>query len=128
MLKSTENGKLTFSLKELLGTWEENVAAFSAGETVTGTVRSVESYGVFVELAPNLAGLADPRFDLEKGQKVSVYIKSISNEKMKIKLAVVEVFCELSSPQELKYYITAPHIDDWLYSPSAASKLIYTKF
>ena len=128
VLKSTDGGKLTFSLKELLGTWEENVAAFSAGETVTGTVRSIESYGVFVELTPNLAGLADPRFDLEKGQKVSVFIKSVSNEKMKIKLAVVEAFPELSSPSGLKYYIEKDHIDDWLYSPSSASKLIYTKF
>ena len=128
VLKSTEDEKLTFSLRELLGTWQENIKDFSAGETVTGTVRSIESYGVFIELAPNLAGLADPRFDLEKGQKVSVYIKSVSNEKMKIKLAVVEAFPELSPVKELKYYISSGHIDDWLYSPAESSKLIYTKF
>ncbi len=128
VLKSTDDNKLTFSLKELLGTWEENVREFSAGETVTGTVRSIESYGVFIELAPNLAGLADPRFDLEKGQKVSVYIKSVSDEKMKIKLSVVEAFPEISEPQELRYYVSENHIDDWLYSPPTSSKLIYTKF
>lgn len=33
---------------------------FQPGETVTGTVRSIETYGVFVELTPNLAGLAEP--------------------------------------------------------------------
>ena len=57
VLKNKFDGKLTFTLKELLGTWSENAALFSVGETVTGVVRSVESYGVFVELMPNLAGL-----------------------------------------------------------------------
>ena len=47
-------------MKELLGTWLENAAAFAAGETVVGLVRSVEPYGVFVELAPNLAGWPRP--------------------------------------------------------------------
>ena len=60
VLRKREPEKLTFSLKELLGTWQENAANFNPGETVTGTVRSIETYGVFVELAPNLAGLAEP--------------------------------------------------------------------
>ena len=42
----------------MLGTWAENAALFSPGQTVTGVVRSVEDYGIFVELTPNLAGLA----------------------------------------------------------------------
>ena len=33
----------------------------STGETVGGIVRSIEPYGIFIELAPNLAGLAEPR-------------------------------------------------------------------
>ncbi|MGL0910084.1 hypothetical protein ACSTB0_13670, partial [Faecalibacterium wellingii] len=44
----------------LLGTWEENAAGFTVGETVVGIVRSVEEYGTFIEIAPNLAGLAHP--------------------------------------------------------------------
>ena len=72
-----EDGKITLSHKELLGTWEENASLFSAGQTVTGVVRSIEDYGVFVELTPNLAGLAEPRQDVIIGQKASVYIKSI---------------------------------------------------
>ena len=43
--------------RELLGTWEENAVDFSVGQTVAGTVRSVEDYGVFVELTPNLRDL-----------------------------------------------------------------------
>ena len=49
---------------------------FSIGETVSGIVRSVEDYGVFVELAPNLAGLAEPCEDVTQGMQVSVYIKN----------------------------------------------------
>ncbi len=128
VLKSTADNKLTFSLKELLGTWEENAAHFTAGETVTGIVRSVEEYGIFVELAPNLAGLADPRDGIEKGQRVSVFIKSISKSRMKVKLAIVEAFSETAEVPALKYYIKSDRIDEWLYSPPSASKLIYTKF
>ncbi len=128
VLKSTDDNKLTFSLKELLGTWEENAARFTSGETVTGIVRSVEDYGVFVELAPNLAGLADPKDGIQKGQKVSVFVKSISKARMKIKLAIVEAFPKTDEVPELEYYITEPHIDEWLYSPPASSKIIYTKF
>ena len=47
-----ELGRITLSHRELLGTWEENSAAFKAGETVPGIVRSVEKYGIFVELTP----------------------------------------------------------------------------
>ncbi|MBR5310317.1 MAG: S1 RNA-binding domain-containing protein, partial [Oscillospiraceae bacterium] len=53
------SGRICISHKELLGTWEENAERFSAGETVGGIIRSVEDYGIFVELAPNLAGLAE---------------------------------------------------------------------
>ena len=79
-----ENDKITLSHKELLGTWEENAAMFAPGQTVTGVIRSIEDYGIFVELTPNLAGLAEPRPDVFIGQQASVYIKSIIREKMKI--------------------------------------------
>ncbi|MBQ5755152.1 MAG: 30S ribosomal protein S1, partial [Oscillospiraceae bacterium] len=82
-------GRLVLTLRELLGTWSENAACFSPGETVVGIVRSVEEYGVFIEIAPNLAGLAEAGEGLRPGQTVSVYIKNILPEKMKIKLVVV---------------------------------------
>lgn len=127
-LKSKADNKLTFTLKELLGTWEENAAAFSPGETVTGIVRSIEPYGVFVELTPNLAGLADPKDGLKIGQRVSVFIKSISREKMKIKLSVVEAFNENEPPKELDYFVIEDHICSWNYSPDISAKSIYTYF
>ena len=93
-LRKREDGKLTFTLKELLGTWEQNASEFTVGETVKGVVRSVESYGIFVELAPNLAGLAESNPKFEAGQRVSVFIKSIIPEKMKVKLVIVDSFSD----------------------------------
>lgn len=128
VLKSREGGKLTFSLKELLGTWQENADLFSPGETVTGIVRSIEAYGVFVELTPNLAGLAEADENLKIGSRVSVYIKSIIPEKMKIKLVIVDAFDEIPNPEEPAYFISENHIDFWQYSPDGAVKDICTKF
>lgn len=128
VLKKKEEHKMTFSLKELLGTWEENTALFSVGETVTGIVRSIESYGVFVELTPNLAGLAEPCKNLEPGQKVSVFIKSILPDKMKVKLVIVEAFNDFALPVELNYFIEKGSISYWKYSPDNAAKLIETNF
>ena len=73
-LRKREGDKLTFTLKELLGSWEENADLFTPGETVTGVIRSIEDYGVFVELMPYLAGLADIDDNLFDGQSVAVYI------------------------------------------------------
>lgn len=128
VLKKREPEKLTFSLKELLGTWEENAERFTPGETVTGTVRSVESYGVFVELTPNLAGLAEYTEGVAAGERVSVFIKSISPARLKIKLAIVEVFHEKPQPDGLVYFTDSAHIDEWRYSPEGAQKQLITLF
>ena len=97
------------TIRELLGTWEENAAGFTVGETVVGIVRSVEEYGTFIEIAPNLAGLAESCTDLVPGQAVSVYIKNILPEKMKIKLVIVNHALSQRHRFELKYFITEGH-------------------
>lgn len=122
-----EDGKITLSHKELLGTWEENAAMFAPGQTVTGVIRSIEDYGIFVELTPNLAGLAEPRPDVFIGQQASVYIKSIIREKMKIKLIIIDSFDTPYSP-ELKYFYEGDTLDEWEYSPNDCCKRISTKF
>ena len=121
-------GRFVLTLRELMGTWAENAARFAPGQTVVGVVRSVESYGVFIELAPNFAGLAERREDLEPGQPVSVYIKSILPEKMKVKLAVVQP--RLAIPVFLgpRYFITGGHIDQWVYSTPGCKKQVETVF
>ncbi len=128
VLRKREPEKLTFSLKELLGTWQENAANINPGETVTGTVRSIETYGVFVELAPNLAGLAEPCDFLFEGQRVAVYIKSVLPDKMKIKLVIVEAFEESEPAGELKYFFTGEHMARFDYSPENSAKIISTVF
>ena len=129
-VKSIENGKITLTHKELLGTWQENAASFGIGETVTGIVRSIESYGIFVELRPNLAGLAELRPDITVGSKVSVYIKAIIPEKMKIKLIIVDSFdkCDKEKPSDIEYYITSGSLKTWRYSTESSCKNIITDF
>ncbi len=135
-----ENNRIFLSLKELLGTWEENAVRFSPGETVAGIVRSIEPYGVFVELAPNLAGLAE-RSTLDTpqlpavGASVAVYVKSILPERMKIKLVLIDpIETELPRPpakRSLHYYIdprTTSHIDVFRYSPECSPRVIETRF
>lgn len=123
-----EMGKLCLSHKELLGTWEENAELFSVGETVAGIVRSVEDYGVFIELTPNLAGLAEPQPQLRTGQCASVYIKALIPEKMKVKLVIVDVFEPDYPISPMKYFINENHISHWKYTPPNAPKLIESVF
>lgn len=131
------SGRLYVSLKELLGTWQENASAFSVSQTVSGIVRSIESYGVFVELSPNLAGLAEineERFasrELKIGDVVSVYIKSINPDKMKIKLVLIDVNQEMSLPRDFKYYVdtqSCNHLYTWRYSPPKCTRIIESVF
>lgn len=121
-------GRITLSHKELLGSWEENAAQFEPGETVAGIIRSVEDYGVFVELTPNLAGLAEPSVLLKPGQQASVYIKSLIPEKMKIKLIIVDAFDGDPVLSPLHYYFDGGHMEYWQYSPDCCKKKIFTNF
>jgi small subunit ribosomal protein S1 len=126
-----DRGRIFLSGRELLGTWEENAAIFSEGQTVRGVIRSVENYGIFVELAPNLAGLAEYRDDVYPGQTAAVYIKSIIKDKMKIKLIIIDTDDSHQPPSPLPYFIDPEeisHIDYWRYSPMVSSKVIETVF
>lgn len=113
-----ESRRITLSHRELLGTWLENASRFSPGETVRGIVRGVREYGCFIELLPNLSGLTDPREDLAEGDAVSVMIRSIRPEKMKIKLQVIERLPGSAEPVPLLYQITDGVLDRWVYSPA----------
>lgn len=128
IVRSNENSRICLSHKELLGTWEENASEFEAGETVSGIVRSVENYGIFVELAPNLAGLAELREGVTEGMNVSVYIKAIIPEKMKVKLVIVDICDERDEPSKMVYRYNGEHINKWVYSPAESDKLIESVF
>ena len=125
-----DTGRICLTHRELLGTWEENAAQFTPGETVCGIVRSVEDYGVFVELTPNLSGLAEQRFPVTPGETVSCYIKSILPERMKIKLNLIDHINQSpASPPPLTYFIESRHLSRWQYSPSSCTtRLVQTEF
>lgn len=123
-----ENGRITLSHKELLGTWSENAALFEVGETVSGIVRSIENYGVFIELTPNLAGLAEFTDEVTVGQHTSVFIKSIIPEKMKFKLIIVDSFTADYPTSKPFYFIEDGHIDYFRYSPENCDRIIETVF
>ncbi|MGN0453409.1 MAG: S1 RNA-binding domain-containing protein [Ruminococcus sp.] len=128
VIKSIENGRISLSHKELLGTWQENADNFTPGETVAGVIRSIESYGAFVELAPNLAGLAETKDGIKVGQQASVYIKSIIPQKMKVKLIIVETFDYKYTPAKPKYFFEGEHMDSFLYSPEVCERRIVSTF
>lgn len=86
-----ELNRIELTHKELLGTWDENVISYEEGSKVKGIVREVEKKGngIFIELKPNLVGLAEFKEGYEYGQTVDVFIKKIVKDKKKIKLLIV---------------------------------------
>ena len=113
-------GRINLTHKELLGTWQENAQNFSVGETVVGVVRSVKDYGVFIELSPNLSGLAEYREDLRPGDRVSVYIKAIVPERQKVKLIVIRPLPQDVPLPPLHYYKTSGSVQGWHYNRTPA--------
>ncbi len=129
--------RIFVSMRELLGTWEENAALFRVGQTVAGIVRSIESYGVFIELTPNLAGLAElrdgshDRSIAQVGNTVAVYIKSIIPNRMKIKLVLIDSYKGTLPNTDHRYFIDCEHtahLNTWRYSPAASPKIIESNF
>ncbi len=92
MIKSIDRklNRVMLSYKAVLGTWEENAQKFHEGTYAKGIVRETEKNknGIFIELTPNLVGMAEYIDDLQYGQEVNVYIKKIVPEKKKIKLLI----------------------------------------
>ena len=84
-----DTGRIELTYKELLGTFEENVKDFKEGDIVEGIVRNRIKSGVFVELKPNVIGIAEHVNGIESNQKVLVSIKKINSEKKKIKLVII---------------------------------------
>lgn len=86
-----ETGKFNLSYKDTLGTWEENAHKFSAGMNVKGIVRETEKNknGIFIELTPNLVGMAEYKEGLEYGEQVDIHIKKIDYGKKKVKVVLL---------------------------------------
>ena len=93
VIKSIENNtnKIYLSHKELLGTWDENIKEIKKGRILKGIVkdRAKNNKGIFIEIKPNLVGMAEYSDKYNYGDKVNIFVKKIIPEKKKIKLAIV---------------------------------------
>lgn len=85
-----ETGRINLSYKEMLGSWEENAKNFELGMKTKGIVRETEKNknGIFIELAPNLVGMAEYKDGLEYGEQIDVIIKKIDYDRKKVKLII----------------------------------------
>lgn len=125
------SGRVWLTHRELLGTWEQNAALLQPGAALRGIVRGVEPYGVFIELTPNLSGLAETGRALEQGMDATVLIKSIQKDRMKIKLSVLEAApgsgVRWITPED--YYLKEGLLRRWQYQPACcSSRCIETDF
>ena len=86
-----ETGKISLSYKYTIGTWEENAKKFSVGMNTKGIIRETEKNknGRFIELTPNLVGMAEYKEGLKYGEKVDLYIKKIDYDKKKVKVVLL---------------------------------------
>ena len=84
-----DTGRIELSYKEILGNFDDNISKFKEGNIVDGVVRNRIKSGIFVEIAPNVVGLAEHINGIEYGQKVLVSIKRIIPEKKKVKLIII---------------------------------------
>jgi len=90
-LVDKENSRIILSYKELLGNWDDNIKEFQEKTVVKGIVKEYDKFknGIFIELKPNLVGLAEYKSGYKYGQEVNVFIKKIIQDKKKIKLLIV---------------------------------------
>lgn len=86
-----EQGRINLSYKEQFGSWEENANNFKVGMKTKGIIRETEKNkkGIFIELTPNLVGMAEYEEGLNYGEKVDVSIKKIDYDKKKVKLVIL---------------------------------------
>ena len=96
-------GRISLSLRALApDPWSTAAERFPVGGTVRGTVRRLEPFGAFVEIAPGIDGLvhvsrlaldrrvSHPRQVVQAGQEVEVTVLSVDAEKRRIGLSMVE--------------------------------------
>lgn len=124
VLNKEPGGRICLTHRELLGTWQQNADRVRPGHAVKGIIRGIEKYGIFVELFPNLSGLAEPCIQAEIGKEVAVYIKSILPERMKIKLSILDILPEAGKRiiRDEDYYLREGRILRWQYQPNQCSR------
>lgn len=114
------SGRILLSGRETLGNWDENTEAFRQGQTVTGIARTVMPYGIFVELTPNLSGLAEPAPGIQAGDPVSVFIRAMNRQRHKIKLNILEKL-DHSIAKQPEFFVTSGHLNKWEFFPGSGA-------
>lgn len=122
--KKEPGGRICLTHRELLGNWQQNADRLRPGLAVKGIIRGIENYGVFVELFPNLSGLAEPCVDAAIGMEAAVYIKSILPDRMKIKLAIMDVLPGNGKRliRNDDYVLREGRLRRWQYQPNQCSR------
>jgi small subunit ribosomal protein S1 len=96
-------GRVGLSLRALApDPWQSARQQFPVGSTVRGTVRRLENFGAFVEIAPGLDGLihvsklvldrriAHPRQAVSIGDSVEVTVLAVDEKQRRVSLSMVE--------------------------------------
>ena len=125
-LENQLNGEVQ-SITLSCGVWPKRSQTIRAtfGSPFCGRIRLTD-YGAFIELTPNLSGLAEDDGTLRVGDHVAVYIRAIVPETLKIKLSVLHRV-EPQPREPLRYFQTGGHITQWRYGNEHFAKC-YTIF
>jgi ribosomal protein S1 len=87
-----DNDKIVLSQKEpkpQISAWDDIEQRYKIPSSVTGKVRKVVKYGVFIEIEPKVVGLLhksqlDENAEFEVGQEIEVKIVKIDKESKKV--------------------------------------------
>lgn len=95
-------GKISLSMKAAEpGPWDTAGSKFNTGDIVTGTVRRIVNFGVFVEIAPGVEGLvhisqlahrhvATPHEVVQEGQEVKAKVLDFNPAEKRVSLSIKE--------------------------------------
>ncbi|MCL5095245.1 MAG: S1 RNA-binding domain-containing protein [Patescibacteria group bacterium] len=92
---NTLTGRLNLSVKQLTADpWQELVKKYNPEQQITGKVKKISSFGVFVELEKGIEGLIHiskipPEVELKENEKITCVIEGIDYQKRKISLTLV---------------------------------------
>lgn len=132
IINSIKDGKIQLSIKELLGTWEQEASKFAEGQIVCGKILRKEDYGVFVKISQNLAALSSSSYEdnfdnISVGDTVSVRINSINKVSNKIKVTILDKADTGEMESCFHYYIKDGHIDKFIYSKNEVTGRVVEK-
>ena len=91
-----DNDKIVLSQKPITiepSAWDDIESRYKVPSTVTGRVKKIVRYGVFIELEPKIVGLLHKShlsedYELEVGQEIDVRITKIDKESKKVDFAM----------------------------------------